>query len=447
MSKDVDVWYSDFAVFHNNGPNVIETQINNEINLKIDIKIKDKYIEELKNTISVLNGEVEELKLYMQTITNFNNQNITECVEKSSHEESEVNADFNSIAFHDFATFNVNDDSDKYPHRDNESVNAQLNDVDTAISSIDYEVKNDENILNGKCVIIDDNDGNIHVESDFNSDENIKDNWSVKNDKPSYRNVTYRKKRKKRLVSPRVAALEEAMFSSDIESAVVHSSSHGDIITTETAHTTNKESAIPKLHDNSNSFTQCTKMPEKEYKKFIKCNYEPIIRLIENTNKMPWNKETWLVVGDSTLLGVQEKKMGSKFKVRAFSGANISDLYFYLLPLLQKKPKNIIIMAGTNDAIEKDADTIVNELMQIKWFVEVVLPGSNVTLSCATMRVDNDTAGRNVFDLRKKLINMHVPLILNENIVESHLGHKGLHLNGRGAGRLAMNYLSHVRKC
>ena len=36
-------------------------------------------------------------------------------------------------------------------------------------------------------------------------------------------------------------------------------------------------------------------------------------------------------------------------------------------------------------------------------------------------------------------------IILNENIGHKELSRRGLHLNGRGTGRLAMNFLAHIR--
>ena len=72
---------------------------------------------------------------------------------------------------------------------------------------------------------------------------------------------------------------------------------------------------------------------------------------VKNNNikgkKMKWDKGTYLITGDSLIIGLQEKKMGNNVKVRGFSGATISDFYTYLVPLLEKKPSNIIIMAGT----------------------------------------------------------------------------------------------------
>ena len=69
-----------------------------------------------------------------------------------------------------------------------------------------------------------------------------------------------------------------------------------------------------------------------------------------------------------------------------------------------------------------------------------------VTISCPTIRLDYQKARLTILRLRQKLSNLNIDVIINENISDEHLGQKGLHLNGRGSGRLAMNYLSHIRK-
>ena len=55
--------------------------------------------------------------------------------------------------------------------------------------------------------------------------------------------------------------------------------------------------------------------------------------------------------------------MGSKVKVRGFAGARIKDFYNYLIPLLEKRPSRIILMAGTNDSVEKSSQEILTELL------------------------------------------------------------------------------------
>ena len=170
----------------------------------------------------------------------------------------------------------------------------------------------------------------------------------------------------------------------------------------------------------------------------------------EKNGKFPWPEGTVLIAGSSIVIGLEEKRMGKTFKVRGFSGAIIQDMYSYLHPLLEKKPTYLILMVGTNDAANKDknAESIMVELLRLKKHIENILPSCSVILSCPTLRSDsgNSHAQKVVFDLRKKLINLNIPLILNENITEKHLGKLGLHLNKYGLARLAMNYMQFMRQ-
>ena len=61
----------------------------------------------------------------------------------------------------------------------------------------------------------------------------------------------------------------------------------------------------------------------------------------ENKNgiKHSWPKGKCTVIGDSMVAGIDERKMSIKplIKVRSFSGATFSDMYHYLVPILEKK--------------------------------------------------------------------------------------------------------------
>ena len=76
------------------------------------------------------------------------------------------------------------------------------------------------------------------------------------------------------------------------------------------------------------------------------------------SGKRAWKRNTLLIVGDSTLNGIQESKMSSNdsIKVRSFSGAVVNDLYNYLEPLMDKKNSKLILHVGTNDATNKSAE-------------------------------------------------------------------------------------------
>ena len=160
-----------------------------------------------------------------------------------------------------------------------------------------------------------------------------------------------------------------------------------------------------------------------------------------------WPNGTCLVMGSSLLNGVKEDLMGPRFKVRAFPGAIIDDFYHYAIPLVKKKPSSIILMAGSNDAVNKNksSQSILEELLKLKSFLQSKFR-CDVILSCPTHRFDDQKANPTFRNLRNNLSSMNIPVISNANITDMHIGKKGLHLNERGSGRLAMNYLSYMRK-
>ena len=65
------------------------------------------------------------------------------------------------------------------------------------------------------------------------------------------------------------------------------------------------------------------------------------VKLNENLHK--WDINTTLLVGDSMLSGIEERRISKrdrKVKVKNFRGATIDDMYDYIKPLL----KNVLIM-------------------------------------------------------------------------------------------------------
>ena len=88
--------------------------------------------------------------------------------------------------------------------------------------------------------------------------------------------------------------------------------------------------------------------------------------------------------------GTDERRMSSKLvlKVRKFPGATISDMYHYLIPLLEKKPDQVILHLGTNDVVNYEGKEIVDKLLQLKLFIQEKLPTANVIPSKPIMRVD-----------------------------------------------------------
>ena len=118
----------------------------------------------------------------------------------------------------------------------------------------------------------------------------------------------------------------------------------------------------------------------------------------------------------------------------------------YLTPLLRKKPSVLILHVGTNDAVSKTSDVILDEILDLKKHVENVVPGINVVISKMIMRSDNIKANILLGNVNTKLIKLGVPLLDHSNILCSDLGRKGLHLNEVGTKKLALNIISFIRK-
>ena len=128
-----------------------------------------------------------------------------------------------------------------------------------------------------------------------------------------------------------------------------------------------------------------------------------------------------------------------------FSGATTDDMYDYLSPLLKRKPTNIFLHIGSNDAPYKNVNQIAQEIENLKRFIIKKLPNVVIFLSCPTIRYDNSRANSTLQQLDQKFKTMS-NFIANDNVDESCLGKKGLHLNPKGSGRLAINYISQMRR-
>ena len=164
-------------------------------------------------------------------------------------------------------------------------------------------------------------------------------------------------------------------------------------------------------------------------------------RVSNNTHL--WPKGTTLITGASILLGIEENRLKNyKAKVRPFPGATVDDMFDYLIPLLKKEPTNVILQIGSNDSPTKTCEEIRNEIANLKVFIHSILPSTRIFISCPVIRTDNKKANTTLKELDTVLRNTTKDIVINDNIDISCLGKKGLHLNPKGSGRLAMNFIS-----
>ena len=132
-------------------------------------------------------------------------------------------------------------------------------------------------------------------------------------------------------------------------------------------------------------------------------------------------------MGDSILNGFVEEKLcgkGCLVKVICFPGSTVDDLSHHIIPITRKKPTNMIIHVGTNDAPSSTSREIQNNLLKLKALVYEKLLQCKVWLSTPTLRTDNGKATLTASQLVNHLLNLNIDVIDNRNIKSRHLVEK-----------------------
>jgi len=171
-------------------------------------------------------------------------------------------------------------------------------------------------------------------------------------------------------------------------------------------------------------------------------------------NNEKWKPNTTLIVGDSMIAGIDEKRISGSddeknhkkrnVKVRMFEGGKIVDMYDRIKRLLKKCPANLIVHVATNDTVSKTSSDILNEIILLKQFLSSKAPGVKVIFSNLVRRFDNSDAALVAEEVNEHLNELGIDIIDNSNIDGKCLGRKGLHLNAKGAGKLALNFIKKI---
>ena len=64
---------------------------------------------------------------------------------------------------------------------------------------------------------------------------------------------------------------------------------------------------------------------------------------------------------------IDETRMSRKFnvKVRLFPGVKIDDMFYYLVPLLEKNPDYVTVHVGTNDAVDHQSSDVISKILTL----------------------------------------------------------------------------------
>ena len=142
-------------------------------------------------------------------------------------------------------------------------------------------------------------------------------------------------------------------------------------------------------------------------------------------------------MGDSILNGIVKEKLfgqGRLIKVKRFPGSTVDDLSHYTIPIIRKKPINMIIhIRQTTLSVQ----LIQDNLLKLKSLVNEKLHQWKVWLSTPTLRTDNGKASLTVYQLMNYLLNLDIDVIDNRNIKSRYLRRKGVYLNDSGPKLLA----------
>ena len=116
------------------------------------------------------------------------------------------------------------------------------------------------------------------------------------------------------------------------------------------------------------------------------------------------------------------------------------------MPIIAKQPDYLILHVGTNDATTNTSRKIIDDLLMLKSNILKQLPNCRVIVSKPAIRIDHGISNLTLRNVNKHLETLNLECIENGNISAQHLGQKGLHLDSKGKGRLAINFLNHIRK-
>ena len=177
-------------------------------------------------------------------------------------------------------------------------------------------------------------------------------------------------------------------------------------------------------------------------------SHEVVDRISSKAKTKTWPRGTYLVADDSMLSYIDEKRMPRKFnvKVRSFPGAKTDDMFYYLVPLLEKNPDYVILHVGTNDAVDHELSDTISKIFKLKEFIQLKVLSCKVKISTPKKRHDNKKATSVVDNVIQQLQQLNTETIINANIEKKILVKEGLHLNRNGLKQFAKNLIDVIRE-
>ena len=148
------------------------------------------------------------------------------------------------------------------------------------------------------------------------------------------------------------------------------------------------------------------------------------------------------------LSGIEERRISKrdrKVKIKNFPGATIDDLHDYIKAVLKKCPDNMLHV-GNNNTVNEPSKMVLDKLLNLKKFIEHTLPESGLVISILITRTNNGKASLTVIKTNEHVHGLQMGVIDNGNITSNKLSKLELHLNPRGFGKFAINFIRRIKK-
>ena len=162
------------------------------------------------------------------------------------------------------------------------------------------------------------------------------------------------------------------------------------------------------------------------------------------------NIPTIEVIGDSHLNAINPRGLSNKNNVivRNHPGSTTEDLTSFIVPTIKKKRDAIIIHCGAND-LTNDTNTIPN-LQTIVNRIKSKSANTKIAISSVFIRKDKKDIEQKVKGLNIKLKSFCeenlIDYLCNDNVDETCLGVKKLHLSKKGSAIFAQNLINYMKK-
>ena len=174
----------------------------------------------------------------------------------------------------------------------------------------------------------------------------------------------------------------------------------------------------------------------------------------QSTNaSTPGKSTTTMIVGDSIVSKLEGWKMADKHNrviINSFPGATADDMTDHIKPVIRRKPNKIILHVGTNNLEKDEVNVVTDKIVNVCQLIEQELPECEIAISELTPRNDSPALESNRKEVNKSLKafcrTRDWSVISHNNISETGLNSRGLHLNRRGISTLARDFNTFIRE-